>query len=150
MQIKEVTFSHISNILMQLIHLFSISSGNVTGQIIPPPPTCPGDTFTFSCTVTGDVSGTTIWRVNASSNWCSLAHLSTGNSSCCPIGGNYIFTARTGTGFGPGTTATSFSSILSGTATPALNGTLVECYGPASNEDPGNMVGNSTILIRGK
>ena len=52
------------------------------------------------------------------------------------------------TGFG--TSATSFTSTLSGTATPALNGTLVECFGPALSRDAGNVVGNSTLQIVGQ
>ena len=55
-----------------------------------------------------------------------------------------------GAGFGPGTTATSFTSTLSGTAAPALNGTLVECFGPANDVDPGNLVGNSNLKIVGE
>ena len=45
--------------------------------------------------------------------------------------------------------ATSFTSTLSGTADSALNGTLVECFGPANNVDPENMVGSSTLRILG-
>ena len=46
--------------------------------------------------------------------------------------------------------ATFFSSTLNGTATPTLNGTLVECFGPANNIDPGDRVGSSTIQILGQ
>ena len=50
-----------------------------------------------------------------------------------------------GTGFG--TSPTSFSSTLSGTATPALNGTLVECFGPSLDRDARNMVGGNILQL---
>ena len=91
------------------------------------------------------MTGFTIWRVGGSSE-CNLLHSSTSSSICGP--GN-VFTARVETGFGQGTNATSFSSTLSGTADPGLNGTLVECFGPANNVDPGNRVGDSILYIIG-
>ena len=120
------------------------SPGDVTAQFTAAPPTCPGDTFTFRCNVTGDMSGFTTWRVGGNSE-CNLLHRSTSFSIC---GLSDAFTASFGTGFG--TSATSFSSTLSGTATPALNGTLVECFGPANNVDPGNRVSSSTLQILGQ
>ena len=77
--------------------------------------------------------------MNGSSE-CVLQHGST-SPTCEP---SDAFTARSRTGFG--TNATSFSSTLSGTANTTLNGTLVECFGPANNVDPGNRVGDSTLL----
>ena len=65
----------------------------------------------------------------------------------CANGNSSDFTVTTGTGFG--TNATSFSSTLSGTATPALNGTLVECSGMLPR-DAEIMVGNSTLQILGQ
>ena len=121
-----------------------IFSGDATGQLTAAPPTCPGDTFTFRCTVTGDTSGFTIWRVGGSSE-CGLLHRSTSSTICGP---SNVVTARSRAGFG--TSGPSFSSTLSGTAASALNGTLVECYGPANSVDPGNMVGNSTLKILGQ
>ena len=118
--------------------------GDVAGQFTAAPPTCPGDTFTFECTVTGDMMGFTIWRVNGSSE-CGLLHRVTSSSVCGP---DDVFTARPGTGFG--TSATSFSSSLSGTADLTLDGTLVECFGPANNVDPENRVDGSTLQIRGQ
>ena len=53
----------------------------------------------------------------------------------CWSGSPFIVT--TGTGFG--TSATSFSSTLSGTATSELNGTLVECFGPVLSRNAGNI-----------
>ena len=122
----------------------SFHAGQVIGEFIAAPPTCPGDTFTFRCTVTGDRNNFTIWRVDGSSE-CPLVHRSTSSSTC---GAGNAFIARSGVGFG--TSATSFTSTLSGTATPVMNGTLVECFGPANNVDPGNMVGNSILQIRGQ
>ena len=119
--------------------------GVVTAQFTAPPPTCPGDTFTFRCTVTGDMSGITIWRVGGSSE-CSLTHATIDGPR--PCGSGSPFTVATGSGFG--TSATSLTSTLSGTATPALNGTLVECFGPALSRDAGNVVGNSTLQIVGQ
>ena len=82
--------------------------------------------------------------MNGSSE-CNLFHRSNFSSICGP---SDSFTARPGSGFG--TSATSFTSTLSGTADPALNGTLVECFGPANNVDPGNRINGSTFEILGK
>ena len=79
------------------------------------------------------------------SSECSLVHRSTSSSICGP---RDVFTARSGTGFGTAS-ATSYTSTLSGTATLELNGTLVECFGPANSVDPGNKVGSSTLQILG-
>ena len=119
------------------------SPGDVAGQFTAAPPTCSGDTFTFRCTVVGNE--TTLWRVNGSSNLCSLAHLSTSPDTCGP---SDTFTATPVTGFG--TRSPSYSSTLSGTASSALDGTLVECFGPASSLDSGNRVGSSTIHVLGQ
>ena len=91
------------------------------------------------------MNGITIWRVGGSSE-CTLAHRSAGNNARC--GPQNAFTATPGSGFG--TSATSYSSTLSGTATPTLNGTLVECFGPGVTRDADNMVGNSTLQILGQ
>ena len=120
--------------------------GDVVGQFTAAPPTCPSGTMSFTCTVTGDSDGVTIWRVNGSSE-CLLSHNTEGATSTC--GPDSAFTARGVTGFGT-TSATSYSSTLSGTATSALDDTLVECFGPALSRQPGNMVGNSTLQILGK
>ena len=126
-----------------------LSSGHGAGQFNAAHPTCLGDTFNLSCTVVGNTTGFTIWRVGGNStNECPLIHSSTSPSSVCGPGRAFI--ARGETDFGPGTSATSFSSTLSGTATPALNGTLVECFGPANNVDPENRVGNTTLQILGQ
>ena len=117
--------------------------GDVAGQFISAPPACSGSTLTFRCIVAG--SGTTLWRVNGSSDLCSLAHLSTSPDSC---GSSDTFTASPMTGFG--TSSPSYSSTLSGTATSTLDGTLVECFGPVSSLDSGNRVGSSTIHILGQ
>ena len=79
------------------------------------------------------------------SSECILVHRLTSSSIC---GRENILTARSGTGFG--TSATSFSSTLSGTAIPSLNGTLVECFGPANSVDPGNRVASGTLRILGQ
>ena len=120
--------------------------GDVTGQFTTAPPTCPGDTFTFRCTVIGDRNGVTIWRVGDSSD-CAFLHSTAGALSACGPGNT--FTATTGTGFGM-IGATSFSSTLSGTAISALNGTLVECFGPTFSRDAGNRVGGSILKILGQ
>ena len=122
-----------------------LPSGNVAGQLTPAPPTCPGDTFTFTCNVTGGIYGFTTWKVGGNSE-CVLVHRSRSSSICGP---GHVFTANSGTEFGPGTSATSFTSTLSGTADPALNGTRVECFGPANNVDSGNRVGNSNLIVIG-
>jgi len=65
-----------------------------------------------------------------------------------PCGSGSAFMATSGTGFG--TSATLFSSTLSGTATSELNGTLVECFGPALSRDETNTVGKSMLQILGQ
>ena len=124
------------------MHFFT--PGNVSGQFTPPLPTCPGDTFTFKCTVGGDMSGVTSWRVGGSSE-CILVHRSRSSSTCGPVN---AFMALSGIGFG--TNSASFTSTLSGTADPARNGMLVECFGPANNVDPENTVGSSMLHILGQ
>ena len=79
------------------------------------------------------------------SSQCILVHTFASSSICGP---SDVFTARSGTGFG--TSGPSYLSTLSGTAIPGLNGTLVECFGPASNVDPGNQVGGSNLSIIGQ
>ena len=127
-------------------------SGDVTGQFTPAPPTCSGETFTFTCNITGDSNGITIWRVGGNATWsvvgnreCPLIHRASSTSICGP---NNVFTANSGTGFQP--SATSFPSTLSGTATPALNGTLVECFGLANSVDSGYLVGKGMLKLRGQ
>ena len=122
------------------------SPGDVACQFTAAPPTCSGSTLTFRCIVAG--SGTTLWRVNGSSNLCTLVHLSTSADTCGPSGGIDTFTAIPETGFG--TSGPSYSSTLSGTASSALDGTLVECFGPVSSLDSGNRVGSSTIQVLGQ
>ena len=123
-----------------------IFQGGVTGQLTPPPPTCPGDTFIFRCNVTGDRSGITIWRVGGGSSECSLTHTTIDGPR--PCGSGSPFTVATGTEFG--TNATSFSSTLSGTASPTLDGTLVECFGPDLARNAGNTVGKDRLQILGQ
>ena len=80
------------------------------------------------------------------SSECSLVHNTADLPG--PCGSGSPFTATSGTGFG--TSATSFSSTLTGTATSELDGTLVECFGPAFSRDAGNRVGGSTLQIVGQ
>ena len=119
--------------------------GHVAGQFTAAPLTCPGDTFTFTCNVTGDRNGITIWRVNGDSE-CLLSHNTASASSTC--GPGLVFTAEGVTGFG--TNATSFLSTLSSTATFTLDGTLVECFGPALSREAENRVENSILQISGQ
>ena len=124
---------------LQEIH---VSPGNVLGQLTAAPPTCPGDTFTFRCNVTGDLRGITLWRAGVE---CILPHSTTNAPTPCGSGSPFVAASRTGFG----TSAISYSSTLSGTATSELNGTLVECFGPAFSRDAENMVGKSTLQILG-
>ena len=101
---------------------------------------CFGGTFTFTCNVTGDMTGFTTWRVGGNSV-CTLSHASAGNTAHC--GSQNAFTATSGPGFG--TNSSSFSSALSGTANSTLNGTLVECFGPRLDYSIENMVGHKTL-----
>ena len=92
------------------------------------------------------MSGTTLWRVaRVTTRECPLLHRLTSTSICGP---NDAFTAASGNGFA--TNGPSFSSTLSGTASPGLSGTLVECFGPVNNAAPGNRVSGSTLQILGQ
>jgi len=124
-----------------------VSPGDVGGQLTAAPPTCPSDTITFSCTVTGDNNGITIWRVDGNDVECSLLHSNAGDPEVVtnPCGPGGDFTARFNA-----TSATSFSSTLSGTATLALDETMVECFGPGTILNAGNLVGNNTLQIVGQ
>ena len=117
---------------------------DVSGQLTAPPPTCPGGTITFTCNVAG-VNGITIWRVGGSRNLCILSHISTSPATC---GANNDFRATPRTRFG--TNVTLYSSTLNGNATPILDGTLVECFGPVNSVDTGNRVGHSSIHVLGE
>ena len=119
-------------------------AADVAGQFTAAPPTCSGSTFTFRCTVTGDMNGVTIWRVGGNSE-CPLPHRSNSSSICGP---SNVFTARSSTGFG--TSATSYSSTLSGTATPALDGTMVECFQQAASLDPQSIINGTTLTLLGQ
>ena len=127
---------------------FILLPDNVAGQFTAAPPTCPDDTFNFNCTVTGNRTGLTIWRVNNSrqseSSRCNMIHRVLSFPICGP--GN-VFTATSVAGFG--TSGPSYLSTLSGIATPSLDGILIECFGPANNVDTWNRVGGSTLEIRG-
>ena len=124
---------------MTLSLCFVLFSGDVAGQFTAPPPTCPSDTITFECTVKGNSSGITLWRVGSGGGSCSLFHSSSVSTSNCGPGN--VFTAKFDV-----INATSFLSSLSGTATPALDGTLIKCFGPMF---PGDVVGSDTIQIVG-
>ena len=117
--------------------------GDVSGQFIPAPPTCPNGSFIFECTI-GRMNGITMWRVNGSEE-CILPHSTFSGPRACGSGSPFI--AVSGTRFG--TSATLFSSTLSGIATSRLDGTLVECFGPDFSRDAANMVGNNTLQIIG-
>ena len=123
----------------------TFSPGDVAGQLIVTLPTCPGDNFTFTCIVHGDMMGFIHWRVGGR-NECVLLH-STHNDPH-PCWKDSPFTVTYGPEFG--TRASSFTSVLSGTVTPTLNGMLVECFGPAMFRSAENMVGSSTLQIIGK
>ena len=126
----------------------TFSPGDVTAHITPAPPTCPDDTFTFECVVSGRIPGSielfTTWRAGGSRDVCALAHTSPNTIAQC----GPHFTARPKSGFG--TSGPSYSSTLSGTAIRELNGTLVECFGPNISLHTWNRVGNSTLKILGQ
>ena len=86
----------------------------------------------------------TTWRVGGRRVECALAHTSPHVITHC----GPHFTARPKSGFG--TSTPPYTSTLNGTAIPALNGTLVECFGPHISIGTGNRVGNSTLQILGK
>ena len=90
------------------------------------------------------MTGITIWRVGGSSE-CVLAHSTAGIPRQCGSGNAFI--GMSGNGFGEN--ADSFISTLSGTATRGLDGTLVECFGPAFSREAGNMIGNGALQILG-
>ena len=122
----------------------TFSPGDVTGHFTPAPPTCPDDTFIFECNVSGSKYLFTTWRVNGSGDVCALAHTAPNAIAHC----GPHFTARPKSGFG--TSTPPYTSTLNGTAIPALNGTLVECFGPHISLHTRNRVGNSTLQILGQ
>ena len=63
------------------------------------------------------------------SSECALVHRSTSSSIC---GLKDAFRATFGTESGTNATSYSYSSTLSTTATPTLDDTVVECFGPTS------------------
>ena len=141
--------SHVSHIYMLLMYEMFFGNristpGDVAAQLTAPPPTCPDDTFTFTCTVDGDRAGFTIWRVGGSDE-CLLAHRTVQSFRCGP---GSLYTVTSGTGFGD-QNATNFTSILSVTADRSMADVLVECFGPLNSVDAGNRVGSSTIQIIG-
>lgn len=118
---------------------FFASIDDVAGQFTAPPSTCPCDTITFECIVAGNASGATFWCLDNASSVCTLVHDNISDTNICR-GFSAMFAIEN-------TSNTSFSTSLSGTATPALNGTWVECFGPSHR---GPIVGNSTIQIVGQ
>ena len=74
---------------------------------------------------------------------CSLIHSTVDGPR--PCGPGSPFTVTTGTGFGMN--ATSFTSTLTANATPALDDTLVECFGPGLARDAANTVGKNMFQI---
>ena len=130
-----------------MLYCVNFSLGDTGRQFTTAPATCPENVFTFECTVNGNMSGITIWRVNGSSE-CVLLHRSTNDQCFIMFGPDDAFTAIPGNGFG--TNGPSFTSTLSGTATFALNGTLVECFGPGTSRDADNRIGKSTLEVLGQ
>ena len=126
--------------------LLNLCTGDVDGQLTEPSsPTCPGDAFTFDCTVVrmSGMNAVILWRVNGTSDLCIVSQISTNTDDCGP---NNVFTASPG-----GITATSYSSTLSGNADPELDGLLVECFGPVNDvQRMDNKVGESPIQIVGQ
>ena len=77
---------------------------------------------------------------------CRLEHRSVSSGSFCRP--ESLFTAEGGDGFG--IDGPSFISILHATASPRLNGMLVECFGPDGvNLEPYNLVGSGPVKIIG-
>ena len=121
-----------------------LHAADVAGQFTAASPTCSGSAFTFRCTVTGDINGVTIWRVGGNSE-CPLPHRLNSSSICGP---SNVFTARSSTGFG--TSVSSFTSTLSGTAYPELNGTLVECFQQATSLGQQSKINGTTLILLGQ
>ena len=71
------------------------NSGNVAGQFTAAPPTCLDGTMVFTCTVTGDMRGVTLWRVDGSSE-CLLSHNTVGATATCGSGSAFTATPVTG------------------------------------------------------
>ena len=138
-----------SGLISECYNNLYFSPGDVAGQFTPAPPTCPDNTFTFTCNVTGDINGFTLWRLDSGripASVCQLEHRSSSSGSFCGPGS--LFTAQGGAGFG--TDGPSYISTLSATASPRLNGMLVECFGPDGvNLEPYNLVGSGTVQIIG-
>ena len=122
-----------------------LSTGDVDGQLTAPSsPTCPGNVFTFDCTVMpmSGMNAITLWRVNGNRDLCILSQISTNSDDC---GQNNAFTASP-----VRANATFFLTTLSGTADPELDGILVECFGPDNSVNMDNRVGERPIQIVGQ
>ena len=115
-----------------------------------PPPTCPSETVTFTCTVndpnyhnTGRL-GTTSWQVGPDNNYrpCDLPHADSGIQKEC--GPSSAFVARSIYQVG-----SYYTSTLNVTAHPSLNGTRVRCYVP-DGRGGGRTVGRGRLEVIGK
>ena len=130
---------------MCITQIFYFCTADVDGQLTPPSSaTCPGIAFTFSCTVTTTpgMNAIIIWRVNRTTDQCSLTQFQDNPDTCGP---NSAFTASPGRA-----NDTSFSSTLNATAIPELEGILVECFGPEISINLDNRIGDSPIRIVGQ
>ena len=129
-----------------MTYQFYPPTGYVDGQLTAPrSPTCPGNAFTFDCTVMpmSGMNAVILWRINNTTDLCIVSQISTNTDDC---GQNDAFTASPGT-----SNATSFSSTLSATADPELDGLLVECFGPVNDkQNMDNKVGEHPIQIVGQ
>ena len=128
-----------------MTYQFYLPTGYVDGQLTAPrSPTCPGNAFTFDCTVMpmSGMNAVILWRVDDTTDLCIVSQISTNTDACGP---NNAFTASP-----VRANATFFLSTLSGTADPELHGVLVECFGPVNNVNIGSRVGKSHIQIVGQ
>ena len=115
-----------------------------SSQLTVPQEICPGDSPVFSCTV-NDPSGTavTLWTVTVNGfedDNCRLIHAITNEMQTC--GPDDVFQSSLGVPVGNLYPSTLTVDSLS----TQLNGTIVECAGPATS----NVIGDTTICVVGE
>ena len=97
---------------------------------------CPGEELTYNCTIDGTGSSITVWRMTpqpCAGGGVALAHNTLGDPpiECGPFSAQ--LTASDGD---------CYTSTLTVTASPELNGTVVTC-----EDSSGNVAGSATMLL---
>ena len=98
---------------------------------------CPGEEAVFSCTVIDDGSGLIRWTANTTGNDCINVLAITDSVDTCGA-----FMAVHGS---PVSTCNCYHSNLIVTASPAVDNSFIQCFGPGLNDQ----VGSATLSVIG-